>query len=250
MKISVVTVCLNSERTIGRTIESFLAQSWPGKELIVIDGASRDRTRDIVQSFDAPLIHLHSAPDRGLYDAMNKGLRLYSGDAVGFLNSDDSFHDPYVLELLAAALQDAEAAYGDLVFLKHGADAARRVRTWKAGPYRKGSFRAGWMPPHPTFYIRRSLAERVGEFAPRFGSAADYDFMLRALEIANPRVAYVPRTLVDFAQGGTSTSGWESYVRGNLLCLKSRRERLNAGAVDLALLLKPLRKIHQFRWSS
>jgi glycosyltransferase len=246
MKISVVTVCLNSERTIARTIESFLAQNYVGKELVVIDGGSTDRTLEVVRSFNDRRIEVHSGPDRGMYDAMNKGLVLYRGDAVGFLNSDDRFHDDVALESIAAGLANSDAVYGDLVILKHGIS-NRKIRTWHAGSYRKGSFRRGWMPPHPTFYMRRELASRVGLFDLQFGSAADYDFMLRALELGNPGVSYIPRILIDFTHGGVSTNGMRSYVRGNLLCLRSRRIHLNAAPLDIALFLKPLRKLHQFR---
>ena len=246
MKISVVMVCLNAERMIGRAIESFLTQTYSDRELVVVDGASSDRTLEIIRSFDDSHIRIHSAPDRGIYDAMNRGLALYGGDVVGFLNSDDRYHDSFVLESIASALAGSEIAFGDLVFVKSGAD-DRRIRIWKAGSFRKGSFRGGWLPPHPTFYIRREIADRVGAFDTRFGSAADYDYMLRALEFGNPKVAYIPRTLIDFSHGGASTNGIRSYIRGNLLCLRSRRERLHSAPMDMALLLKPLRKLHQFR---
>jgi glycosyltransferase len=246
MNVSVVTVCLNSELTIARTIESFLAQDYSAKELIVIDGGSTDRTLEIVHGFKDSRIRVHSGPDLGMYDAMNKGLALYSGDAIGFLNSDDRFHDDVSLGAMAAGLANSDAVYGDLVILSPGA-AQRKIRTWNAGHYRKGSFRRGWMPPHPTFYIRRELANRVGTFDLRFGSAADYDFMLRALELGNPRVTYVHRVLIDFSHGGVSTSSLRNYIRANALCLKSRREHLHAPALDMALILKLVRKLHQFR---
>src|SRR5256885_1693061 len=176
VKISVGTVCLNSEETIAYTIDSFVRQTWPHRELVVIDGGSTDRTLEIVKSFRSDQIRIWSEPDRGIYDAMNKGLALYGGDAVGFLNSDDAFHDADVLESIATALQSADAVYGDVRFVLD-LTSKRVVRHWKAGPYRKSSFRNGWLPPHPTFYIRRDLATRTGPFDLSYGSAADYDYI-------------------------------------------------------------------------
>jgi glycosyltransferase len=245
MKISVVTVCFNSEATIADTMRSFLEQRHTDKEMLVVDGCSTDRTLEIVNSFRAGTIRIISEPDRGIYDAMNKGLAAYSGDAVGFLNSDDTFHDDLVLGRIASALESAEATYGDLVFVSDH-KAKRPIRTWTAGAYRRGAFRRGWMPPHPTFYIRRNLADAVGGFDLRYDMSADYDYMLRALAVHEPEVAYVPYTLIDFMQGGHSTKGLWRYVRGNYYSLRSRRERLGAPIVDLAMLLKPIRKAHQW----
>jgi glycosyltransferase involved in cell wall biosynthesis len=247
MKISVVTVCLNSEKTIPYTIESFLKQTYPKKEMIVVDGCSTDRTLDIVRSFRDDSIRIISQRDRGIYDAMNSGLKAYSGDAVGFLNSDDTFHDAAALERISSALAKADAVYGDLIFVSDHIS-KQPLRTWRAGLYRRGNFRLGWDPPHPTFYIQRSLANAVGSFDLQYGLSADYDFMLRALEVHSPKVCYVPHTLVDFMLGGSTTNNPVRYITGNFLCLRSRRQHLKSPAVDLALLLKPLRKVRQFHW--
>ena len=249
MKISVVTVCFNSERTIAHTLESFVGQNHPDKEMIVVDGLSTDRTLEIVRSFGHPAIRVISERDLGIYDAMNKGLGAYTGGAVGFLNSDDTFHDSQALEHIASGLAHADAVYGDVVFVTDHIE-KRPVRIWKAGPFRPGSFRWGWMPPHPTLYVRRALAQAVGSFDLQYDMSADYDFMLRALEVNRPTVHYIPHTLVDFMQGGTSTGSFGVYLRGNLTCLKSRRRHLGAPFVDFALFLKPARKAHQFRWLS
>jgi glycosyltransferase len=245
MKISVVMVCLNSEKTIAHAIGSFFEQSYANKELIIIDGGSQDATVQIVQSFSDEGLRLISESDDGIYDAMNKGLAAYSGDALGFLNSDDRFHDAQALERIADGLDDADAVYGDLIVVKDHAE-KRPVRMWRAGGYRKGSFRWGWMPPHPTFYIRRGLADAVGPFDLRYDSAADYDYLVRALERENPRVNYIPHTLIDFMDGGVSTTGPRRWILANLYCLRSRQNHLGAGLIDLALFLKPLRKTLQF----
>lgn len=249
MKISVVTACLNSAATIAKTLRSFAEQTHAEKELILIDGGSSDATLQIARNFKNPQIRILSGPDNGIYDAMNKGLAAYSGDAVGFLNSDDTFHDHDALTSIASALASADAVYGDIVFVTDH-DSKKAVRTWNAGAYHRGGFRSGWLPPHPSFYIRRHLADRTGRFDLQYGSAADYDFMLRAMELHASKVQYIPRILVDFQNGGHSTRSLSGYIAANLLCLKSRRRNLHAPFVDLALFAKPLRKLNQFHWRS
>jgi glycosyltransferase len=249
MKISVVTTCFNSERTIAYTVESFVRQTYPNKEMVIIDGLSRDRTLDIVRSFKSDDIRIFSERDHGIWDAMNRGLKAYSGDAMGYLNSDDAFHDSKALERIADGLANADIVYGDIdVVTDH--QSKRVVRTWKAGSYRQGAFYRGWMPPHPAFYIRRKIAEAVGFFELDYKVSSDYDYILRAMELYHPRIAYAPHTLVDFMTGGNSTKSIWRFVEGNLECLRSRRQHLKSSFVDLALVLKPIRKLPQFHWFS
>jgi glycosyltransferase involved in cell wall biosynthesis len=244
MKISVITVCLNAERTIGLALESFLKQSHPDKELLVIDGASSDDTLRVVGSFPSDCIRVVSEADRGIYDAMNKGLRGFTGEAVGFLNSDDRFADPGALAAIDDALGTAEIVFGDLDFVSSH-DPRRVVRRWRTGPFVRGSFRRGWMPAHPTFYCRRAVAETVGEFDLRYSTAADYDYMLRCLELTQCSSAPVGRVLVDMLHGGRSSSGVVGSIQHNFEALQSRRRQLSAGLVDYALFAKPLRKVSQ-----
>lgn len=244
MKVSVVTVARNSARSICYTLESFLEQTHGDAELILVDGASTDGTVAIAEGFRDPRIRVYSEPDNGLYEAMNKGLGLFRGDAVGFLNSDDRFHDRTTLERIAERLATHEIVFGDLDFVR---DHATRtvVRRWRGGRYRPGAFRSGWMPAHPTFYVRRSVVQRVGLFDTQLSIAADYDFMLRAMETGSARSAYIPHVLVDMMVGGNSTRNWRAYVRGNLECLASRRKWLRGPVLDYALFAKPARKVGQ-----
>lgn len=245
MKISVVTVCFNSAATIGWTVESFLEQDWPDKELLIVDGVSRDETLKIVQGFDHPSIRVSSEPDKGIYDAMNKGLRTFSGDAVGFLNSDDRYRDAGALTAIAETLAEHDVAYADIdIVADH--DSRRLVRAWRNTPYRPGGFRRGWMPAHPGFYVRRSVVEAVGEFDLTWPSASDYDWMLRAMELNDFRAGHVPHVVVDMANGGYSSSGIRAFLRGNMQSLQVRRRRLGTGLLDRALFAKPLRKIPQW----
>ena len=248
MKISVVTASYNSEATIGFTIESFLAQTHPEKEMLVIDGVSSDATLRIVESFGSQAIRVFSEKDRGVYDAMNKGLQLFEGDVVGFLNSDDTFHDSSTLADIAAALQVADIVYGDLNMVTDHRTKSL-VRSWRGGTFKRYSFQLGWVPPHPTFYIRREVAKKVGDYDLSYITTADYDYMLRALALNNFRVRYVPRVIADFQMGGISTAGWRVTARGNLECLRSRRLHLNAPIIDVAFFLRFLRRIFQIRGS-
>lgn len=247
MKISTVTVCHNARATIARTVQSFLQQDHADKELLVIDGGSTDGTVEVVRTFDSPHIRLISKKDLGIYDAMNKGLANFSGDAVGFLNADDVYHDSSVLTRIAQNLAGADAVYGDLIMVSDHTT-GHVVRTWNAGEFVPGAFRTGWMPPHPTFYVRRELAARTGAFDLSYRISADYDFMLRALETQQARVRHISHPLVDFMIGGLSTTGPAAVIRGNLECLRSRRRHLGTPMLDAALLMKPLRKLRQLAW--
>jgi glycosyltransferase involved in cell wall biosynthesis len=245
VKISVVTVCFNSASTIERTLGSFFAQTHSDKELVVVDGGSTDGTLDTLARVRDPAFRYVSEPDRGIYDAMNKGLARFSGDAVGFLNSDDAFHDARVLADVAVGLESAEMVFGDIDFVADH-ETCRIVRRWRATPYRRGAFRAGWMAAHPSFYVRRAVAETVGRFDLRHRISADYDWMLRAFETHGFSSARLQRTFVDMKIGGASTRSPLAYIRGNLEALSARRRWLDAGLIDYALVAKPLGKIAQF----
>lgn len=249
MKISTITVCHNSQASIARTVESFLCQSHADKELLVIDGASTDRTVDIVRGFGSASVRIISEKDQGIYDAMNKGLRNFSGDAIGFLNSDDIYHDDSVLSRISTSLEQHQTVYGDLVMISDHAT-RKVVRNWKAGNFVPGAFRRGWMPPHPTFYIRREVVQRVGLFDLSYSISADYDFMLRALELHTSDAHYIPHTLVDFMVGGVSTTGFGAVWRGNVECLRARRKHLGTPPIDFAFMAKPLGKLAQIVWRS
>jgi glycosyltransferase involved in cell wall biosynthesis len=245
MKISVVTVSYNAAGTIGHTLSSFLEQAYPDKELLVVDGGSTDGTVELVEKFKSPAIRLVSEPDEGLYDAMNKGLSQFTGDAVGFLNADDRYQDAAVLGDLAHALAEADIVYGDLDFVD-GHDTGRIVRSWRGEPWSAGAFSRGWMPAHPTFYVRRKVVEATGRFDTSLKIAADYDYMLRALELGRFRHQFLQRVMVRMMVGGKSTSGITGYLKSNFEALKARRRHIGAGLVDYALVAKPLGKAGQF----
>jgi glycosyltransferase len=248
MKISVVTAAYNAEKTIGYTIESFVRQTHEDREMIVVDGLSRDRTVEIVRSFNCDKIRIVSERDAGIYDAMNKGLRLFAGDAVGFLNADDCFHDEHAVAAIASALASTDIAYGNLLLVDNHLNKAVR-RVWRTGRYGRAGFRLGWMPPHPTFYVRRAVVDSIGGFDRKYTIASDYDFMVRAMTVPGMRDAYVERFLVDYQLGGTSSNGLKAMYVGNLESLKVRREHLGHGALDAALFLRLARRFLQLKWT-
>ena len=216
MKISIVTVAYNSAATITDTLKSVIAQTHDDIEHIVIDGGSTDATLALVKAHGMRVSHLVSEPDSGIYDAMNKGLALATGEAVGFLNSDDVYADTHVVERIARALHapGVDACYGDLVFVDPE-NMERVVRYWKSGPYRKGACARGWMPPHPTFYAQRRAYEQHGGFDVSFRMAADFEMSLRLLDIAGLHAVHIPQVLVRMRMGGASTRGLASVVRNN-----------------------------------
>jgi glycosyltransferase len=244
MKISLITVSYNSAATIADTLRSVAAQSHPDVEHIVVDGGSRDDTLAIVRACGAHVARVVSEPDKGIYDAMNKGLRLATGDLVGQLNADDMLAAPDTLaRIAAAATPGVSAVYGDLVYVDKDRP-EQVVRYWRSGAFSAGRLRYGWMPPHPTLYLRRSVLASLGEFDLRLRIAADYDFMLRCLCQPDFNVAYLPQVLVRMRTGGASNRSLQALVN------KSREDlfalRKNGVGGVFSLLCKNARKVPQF----
>lgn len=245
-KISVITVCFNSAATIVETLRSVAAQTHAVVEHIVVDGASSDDTLRLVRTHGAHVAELISEPDRGIYDAMNKGLRRATGEIVGFLNADDMLASPRTIARIAQAFADdptLDACYGDLEYISAD-DPPRTVRYWRSGPFSQEGLRKGWMPPHPTFYARRSLIARVGEFDTRLRIAADYELMLRCLVRPDLRIAYLPEVLVRMRLGGASNASLAALLRKSREDLIAMR-RHGVGNIT-TLLAKNLRKLPQF----
>ena len=246
MKISVVTVCRNAASTLPHALDSFFAQDQGDKELVVVDGASNDGTVRLLEQYSQENMIVVSEPDRGMYDALNKGFRLASGAAIGVLNADDTFHDARALTRIGEALQHCDIAFGHLNFVRDHAS-KQVVRRWRGRPRPQSGFRGGWMPAHPTFYVRRRVAERVGEFDLGFRIGSDYDWMLRAVELHGFACGLIDAVLVDMMVGGMSTVGLFAHLRHNQEALASRRRWLGAGRLDYAAIAKPLGKIGQLR---
>lgn len=215
MKISVITVAYNSAKTIADTLNSVAVQTFRNVEHVVIDGASTDDTVALVRKHSNSNIIIISEPDAGIYDAMNKGIAIASGDVIGFLNSDDFYVDSFVLEKIAAAFQDdtVQAIYADLIYVSQNND--RVVRYWKSKPFIKGAFSKGWCPAHPTFYVRKSVIECFGLFDKKFKLAADFELMLRYIERGKIKTTYIPHILVHMRLGGASNESWKNISQQN-----------------------------------
>jgi glycosyltransferase involved in cell wall biosynthesis len=246
MKVSIITITYNSAETVEDTIKSVLAQDYRNIEYIIVDGASKDETMSIVNRYNEKIATILSEPDKGIYDAMNKGVRLATGDLIGILNSDDFYADDHVITDMVNALiaASAEACYADLVYVDRN-DTSRVVRTWKSGEYRHGQFLRGWMPPHPTFFVKRSIYEAYGHYSLQLRSAADYELMLRFMHKHTIKVAYLPRVITKMRAGGQSNVTLKNRWKAN------REDRL-AWKMNglqpgfLTLIRKPLSKLLQF----
>jgi glycosyltransferase involved in cell wall biosynthesis len=250
VKISVITVSYNSERTILETIQSVASQKNANFDYTVADGNSTDKTNQIVAGAKQTIGEFQHIidTDNGIYDAMNKAVSKVSGEVIGFLNSDDFFADSEVLK----SLQDlfvsskADVVYGDIDIFAD--DSTRKVvRAWRSGEYSKKSLKFGWHPPHPAFYIRKDLFESLGGFDLKVGLAADYDLMIRALMSPGCRVAYLEKVLVKMRQGGASTSGLKPILKGWLTSQIPWQKLGMPVQGFLAATLKPLSKLKQIR---
>ena len=245
-KVSVITVCYNSERTIEDTIKSVVRQSYPHVEYIIIDGLSTDGTHNIIDKYREKISLLISEKDEGIYHAINKGIRIASGEIISILNSDDMYMDLNVIRDVVQLFESTrpDAVYADLIYVdKENTD--KVLRNWKAGTYREGMFRKGWMPPHPTLFVRKDVYNRFGLFDLQFISAADYEIMLRFIHKHKINIVYLRRTTVKMRMGGMSNISFKNRLRAN------REDRL-AWKINglkpglLTLFLKPLSKLIQF----
>jgi len=207
--VSIITATYNSAAAIGDCLKSVSSQTWP-VEHIIIDGASTDNTLEIVRRV-SPSARIFSEPDDGIYDAMNKGIRLATGDIVGILNSDDFYVGPHVLEKVATLFRQsgADAMFADLVYVR-AENLNRVVRYYSGAGFTPENFAWGWMPPHPTFFVRRELYERYGLFHTDYRIAADYELTARFLCRHKARYIYLPEVIVKMRLGGASTRGLRS----------------------------------------
>lgn len=243
--ISLITVVRNGVKTIRQCLESVKTQD-SNVEYVVIDGGSTDGTLEVITEYSSSISKVISEPDQGIYDAMNRGLSLVSGDVVGFLNSDDFYPHPKVISRIKEVFKDksTDSCYGDLVYVD-GDNINRVIRYWRAGPYQRRKFNWGWMLPHPTFFVRRSVYDIYGKFNLSLGTAADYELILRFLFKNKISTVYIPEVLVKMRTGGVSNAS----VKNRLLA--NRMDRLAWMVNELrpypwTLCLKPLRKVGQF----
>jgi len=225
MKISIITVVYNNAATIRDAIESVLKQSYADVEYIVVDGGSNDGTVDIIKSYGEKIDKFISEKDKGLYDAMNKGIKMATGDVVGTLNSDDFFYDDKVLANIAAGFEDGqpEAVIGDIVFIRNASEDSI-LRKYSSAKWSPGRFAWGYMPAHPSFYARRDLFERFGLYKTDYQIASDYELLIRHLLVHQVKWKYLPIITTKMRLGGASTRGIKSVLTLNKEIARACRE--------------------------
>ena len=219
MKVTIITSCFNRATTIGDSIESLMSQNYPDIEYIIVDGASKDGTLDVLRKYDSMArsdefakTHPHftfrfiSEPDHGMYEGINKGLRMATGDIIGLVHSDDFLFTEHTLTDIVREFEatGADFVYGDGLFVDAN-DTKKAVRNWKGGRFSKRKVRCGWLPLHPTCYLKSSFYKEVGPYNEKYKIAADTDFLVRALYEHSPKVAYLKEYIVRMRMGGLST---------------------------------------------
>ena len=253
MKISLITITYNSEKTLADTIQSVLKQTYIDIEYNLVDGASKDNTVSIIKQHE-PLFEGRmkwiSEPDKGLYDAMNKGIRMATGDIVGILNSDDFFTTKDILQKIASTFQQdrkLDAVYGDVHFV-HPNELNKCIRYYSSKVFRRSLMKLGFMPAHPSFYIRREYFDKYGLYKTDYKIAADFEFLLRMIYKEKIRTEYLPTDMVTMRIGGASTSGWKSHKKIMQEHLRAFREN-NIYTNRFLLSLRYVYKVKELLWS-
>ncbi|MFA5104873.1 MAG: glycosyltransferase family 2 protein [Candidatus Margulisiibacteriota bacterium] len=220
--ISVITVVFNNKGTISSAIDSVLGQTYSNIEHIIVDGGSTDGTVEIIQGYGKKIDKFISGHDKGIYDAMNKGIDLATGDIVGILNSDDIYYDRQVLSDVVSAFEsnNADAVYGDLVYVDKN-DTNKVVRYWKSNQYKPGEFLKGWHPPHPTFFVKKEIYKKYGMFDCSLDISADFELMLRFIEKYKIKTSYLPKVLAKMRLGGESNKSLRNIFQANINCIKA-----------------------------
>lgn len=242
MKITVITATYNSGKTLKDTIESVLSQTYKDIEYIVIDGASKDNTLDIVKEYQPKFgdkIKVVSEPDRGLYDAMNKGIALASGDVIGLLNSDDYYTSKDVLSTVSKEISDCDAVYGDVHYIDHISN--KPLRYYSSRLFKPWMMRLGFMPAHPSFYCRREAYQKCGTFDTSYHVAADFEQLLRLIFINRIKLRYINKDFVTMRDGGASSSGLSSHKR----IFKEHRRAFKKNSVYSNIFLQSLRYLYK-----
>lgn len=246
MKISVITVAYNNADTIADTLRSVAKQTHPDVEHIIVDGASTDGTMEIVKHQGERVEKVLSEPDQGMYDALNKGIAMATGEIIGLLHADDAYAEDSVLAQVAQVMQDVsvDACYADLVYVDRK-KTSRIVRYWKSRPYEEGLFEKGWMPAHSTFFVRRRVYERCGGFDTSLKIAADFELTMRLLRIYRIRSVYVPKIWIKMRTGGISNRRLINIIRSNLEARRACR-KYTLPIASFFILTKIVSRIPQF----
>lgn len=247
MKVSIITITYNSAQTVEDTLRTVVDQDYKDLEYIIIDGKSKDNTLQVVDKYKHRISKVVSEKDKGLYDALNKGIQHATGDIIGMLHSDDLYAHNQVLSHVVKKFEEdptIEGVYADLVFVNRN-DISKPMRVWESGEYKDGSFLQGWMPPHPTFFVKKEVYEKFGGFNIGLKLSADYELMLRLIHKNKIKVAYLRETIVKMRMGGVSNVSFFVKLKANLE--DKMAWKMNGLKPKFAtMLMKPLRKIGQY----
>lgn len=245
MKVSIITATYNSAATLTDTLASLDSQSYADIEYIIIDGASKDSTIELITSTSRRVTTIISEPDKGIYDALNKGIQAATGDIIGFLHSDDIFAYPDVITDVVARFKESQcdAVYGDLEYVSKD-DVTKVVRHWKSGEFSRFKMQLGWMPPHPSFYMKRELYLHWGCFNLDYKISADYDSLIRYLWTHNAKLNYLPKVLTKMRVGGMSNRSLSNIVKKSKEDIRAMRN--NGLLWPVVLLCKNFSKLPQF----
>ena len=248
IKISIITVVLNNKKYIEDCIQGVLEQTYQNIEYIVVDGGSTDGTLDIIKKYDDKITKWISEPDRGIYDAMNKGISMATGDVVGILNADDVYYDCNVLGSVADIMRNAniDACYSDLVYVGQH-DLGAVIRYWRSCPFKPGLFREGWVPPHPTFFARKRIYEQYGNFDLDYTLAADYELLARLLERHRITSVYVPKIFVKMRLGGATNKSIANILKQNIEILRACKKNKIKILLAVFLMHKLISRLNQFQ---
>lgn len=250
IRISVITVTLNSASTLPDCIASVERQNYKNREHIIVDGASTDGTIDIVSLHIDQISIFKSEKDNGIYDALNKGIQLATGDVVGFLHADDLYASDDVLSKVAKMFDDpaTSAVYGDLEYVSKE-DTSKVIRRWMSSTFNKGSLAWGWMPPHPTLYVRREWYSRIGGFDINYCISADYHSILKLFDNSDFKALYIPNVLISMRLGGASNKSIRAIIKKSTEDYRALRKcNFNFPVTIRAILWKNLSKLLQFNW--
>ena len=245
MKVSIITSVYNNEKTIEDAIKSVLSQTYPNIEYIVVDGASKDNTVSVIKKYEDKISTFISERDKGIYDGLNKGVSLATGDVIAFLHSDDIYADENIITEVVEHFKstNTDSIYADLVYVDKE-DTSKIFRYWKSGEYSFKKLCNGWMPPHPTFFVKKEFYDKYGKFDLDFGIAADYDFMLRMLGKYKITTSYLPKVLYKMRVGGASNRSLKNIIQKSREDIKALKNN-NIGGLH-TIIMKNLSKIPQF----
>lgn len=246
MKVTLVTATYNSEQYLEDTIQSVISQTYKNIEYIIVDGKSSDNTVSIIKKYASHIDQWVSETDRGMYDALNKGMQMATGDIIGLVHSNDILASNDVIESIVKVFEskDIDTAYGDLEYVDTE-DLNKIYRIWKGKPYKRSLFHSGWMPAHPTFYIKKECFEQYGGYLNHFYSAADYEFMARLLYKNKLKSFYLPKLIIKMRRGGQSNSNLKMRLRANRRDYLAMKKN-NIPFPFIVSILKPLSKLHQY----